>query len=862
VEDGTQVMCGRLSKRASLEGGHTGLHVPRISMSELAQAQHKLERELDLNDDRPEAWTARGVCRRVFHRAAQKELWLKKADDDADDPSDHQDHRHSLQHTGEVRRKSHQHNVHLNANSILLSSAKDATGTVRPPDGNSHVKIQRATSFYICVSDDEEEEKTKVKLLGVQGKAAPNADAGGTGTDTGDGMAAEAASTSADTGGTRSCHVEANPLKELMTAKKPNVEAIRDLLERLGAEAERWINTPLDAMNSPVVPVPLFFAIGATTPALVGLVLEFTADVNKGYQGTKMYNGWIKPDSSPFECVTNRRSRFVGTMLGDRLEQILDLLTVAREKTVNLTSPKAKAELKTRISARLSRITTDEAAKAELTNLRKSVELKTENGTMTHTQGHPSVKYDILTGFGDMDLSTVKMAVCRKSGERRAVKTEVKVEESIIWDEINIIRKLSHPNIIQIFETFEDDSNIFVVLEVCTGGELFDRLAVEGGVPEHHAAFVMKQLASAVEYCHAKNICHRDIQPENFLLKDDAPLHESRVCLIDFNTAKEFGPNMPMKTKVCTLHYVAPEILTRKETPYSEKVDVWSLGIVFYVVLCGCPPFFGETEMTILKRIKRGAYKFNPPEIWANISEEAKDLVKEMLVVDPSARYSSAEVAQHPWWLSSKQNGTADNHLTGDQLNNMRNFHARNRVQKVVLKLRAQQLSDSAVAELRKVFRKLDETGTGEVAIADIRDKIRRIPTLNDNMEEIMRVLWSQEAGTGRVNFDRFLDAMVRRTSAIQKEACKAIFDVFDFDGAGKITRDELKVALGLDAEENDFKGHVETVFGMTAQDMKSRITQEVFTRDEYSFDEFFELLQEQISRAASAENTTPVATA
>lgn len=253
--------------------------------------------------------------------------------------------------------------------------------------------------------------------------------------------------------------------------------------------------------------------------------------------------------------------------------------------------------------------------------------------------------------------------------------------------------------------------------------------------------------------------------------------------------------------------------------------------------------------MTILKRIKRGAYKFNPPEVWESISAEAKDLVKGMLVVDAETRYSAQDVCNHPWIsgdFKSRKTGVP-NHLTSEQMVSLRAFHARNRVQKVVLKLRAQQLSDASVQELRQVFRKLDKQGTGEVPIADVRDKIRRIPALNEYIEEIMRVLWSQEAGNGRVNFDRFLQAMVLRHQAVQKEACRAIFEVFDFDGSGKITRDELKVAMGLGTETDTFKGSVEAVFGMSASDIKTKFSLESLTKEEYTFEEFFDFMAEQI---------------
>jgi len=182
--------------------------------------------------------------------------------------------------------------------------------------------------------------------------------------------------------------------------------------------------------------------------------------------------------------------------------------------------------------------------------------------------------------------------------------------------------------------------------------------------------------------------------------------------------------------------------------------------------------------------------------------------------------------------------------VTAEQLNNLRNFHARNRVQKVVLRLRAQQLSDGAVEELREVFRRLDTSGTGEVHISQCRDKIRKIPALNEHIEEIMRVLWGLAQGTGKVNFEQFIKAMVERHRVLQKEACRAVFDVFDFDGSGTISKEELKMALGFGDASTTFRAGIETVFGMKADEIEGRFK---LDNDEYSFDEFFDIMQKQV---------------
>jgi len=834
--------------------------------SEQMRAMEELARPLSLDDERPETWSARGLCKRAYLRSAQKDVWKKAKV--APEPEllaiprcpeglpAHLQER--LSSSGLGRRMSVREQVVMTLDGkVLFGTAPCASPTGSSESSSSrspaeHPRIQRATSLLLCVEGDEVEFGAKPEAIPEESSVC---EAGGTGADL-ELPVQERGTAPADTGGTPPLQT-GHPLRELLTAKKVNVEQLEQLLQNL-SDVGHWLNTPLDH-GPPVLPPPLFYAIGATLPAVVAVLLEHSADVNRRYEGQKVYHGWIKPECTPIEAVMNRRGRFVGTMLGDRLEEILELLKTAeaRGKEDNL-----KEDVKQRLGKKLQKKLVEPV---DGTLARKSIQLASAHGTVQHTQSHPSLYYDVVADLREGTLSTVNLAIHRTKFERRVIKAEMKFEEGVIWDEIAIMRKLYHPNVIELFETFEDESNIFVVLEVCAGGELFTRLATEGGVPESHAARLMQQLASAVRYIHHQHVCHRDIQPENFLLKDDRALNEATVKLIDFSTAKEFGPQSLLKTKICTLHYVAPEILTKRENPYTEKVDVWSLGVVFYVILSGCPPFFGENEVGVLKKIKRGVFKFNPPEVWSNISMEAKDLVQQMLVVDIGNRYSADDVTKHPWLSRDIKNRMAQseqNHLSVEQLNNLRNFHARNRVQKVLQRLRAQELSNAAVDDLRAVFQRLNRDGTGEVHISDVRDKIRRVPTLNENIEEVMHVLWSLEQGTGRVNFDHFLEALVSRQNTVQKEACRAIFDVFDFDGSGTISREELKLALGLGengAKNDSFKAGVEAVLGMSVDEIESRFTM-CLDDEEYSFDKFFGIMQQGCCSRRSSEVTLDAA--
>jgi len=584
-----------------------------------------------------------------------------------------------------------------------------------------------------------------------------------------------------------------NPLKELVTAKKIDVQAIKRIL----STDAKCLEEPL----APDLPRPLVFALGTANIGLVTLLLEAQADAHRCYEGKRPYMGWVRPGASPIEAVRSRMGRFVGTMLGERLETILQLLRGAtREEVPQASPPRGR---------------------------RKSVSLAAARGVVEHTQGHPSEKYDVVNELEEGTLGCLREAICRDTGKRFAIKAEMKMAEGLVWEEIALLRQVCHPNVIGLFETFEDETHIFLVLDLCTGGELFGRLAHYGGLPQLDAARIMHQQASAVWYIHSVRVAHRNIQAESFLLLDDTPLTDVRLKLVDFTAAKDFAT--PMFTKVCTLPYVAPEILKKKDLVYTEKVDVWSLGVVFFVMLCGFAPFQGESDVAILKRIKRGSFKFNPPEVWANISEKAKHLLQQMLVVDADHRYSAVEVMSHPW-MDWEGGGVADE-VPLEQLLHLRKFHACSRMQKCIQKIKLEQLPEEAVSEMRSIFQELDR-GEG-VHISLVRDKIVRAPCLRENIEEIMRLLWKLSQ-SGAVTFQAFLEAAAGRRQALQKEGCRAVFAFYDFDGTGTISRDVFRTLLRSADVSLD-------VLGVPA-DIENSLD---LNDEHYSFEQFFDLLHE-----------------
>lgn len=218
--------------------------------------------------------------------------------------------------------------------------------------------------------------------------------------------------------------------------------------------------------------------------------------------------------------------------------------------------------------------------------------------------------------------------------------------------ESSILAMADHPNCVRLIEIYDTKNRLYLIQELCQGGELFDAItkSKEGAFTEERAAGVVRQVASALEYLHQQGIAHRDLKPENILYYDKK---QTIIKLMDFGLARILDSNdATLLTRCGTLHYVAPEVLSKTQG-YNNKCDSWSLGVVTYVLLCGYLPFYQEDRSTTARLIRLGRYEYDPEE-WSVITDEAKDLIDNMLTKDVDKRYSAKQVLEHAW-ITSKE---------------------------------------------------------------------------------------------------------------------------------------------------------------------------------------------------------------
>ncbi|KAJ8360672.1 hypothetical protein SKAU_G00171970 [Synaphobranchus kaupii] len=253
--------------------------------------------------------------------------------------------------------------------------------------------------------------------------------------------------------------------------------------------------------------------------------------------------------------------------------------------------------------------------------------------------------FDFMEVLGSGAFSEVFMVKERKTGNHFALKCVKKkqLKENNLENEIAVLTRIKHDNVVGLEDFYESETHYYLVMQLVSGGELFDRILDRGVYSEKDASKVIRQVLQAVDYLHQNSIVHRDLKPENLLYYSQD--ENSKIMISDFGLSK-MDDHGAMSTACGTPGYVAPEVLAQK--PYGKAVDCWSIGVITYILLCGYPPFYEDTETQLFSKIMKAQYEFDSP-FWDDISESAKDFIRNMMQKNPNMRYTSEEALRHPW---------------------------------------------------------------------------------------------------------------------------------------------------------------------------------------------------------------------
>ena len=434
--------------------------------------------------------------------------------------------------------------------------------------------------------------------------------------------------------------------------------------------------------------------------------------------------------------------------------------------------------------------------------------------------------YDVIRQLGKGGYGKVYEVKNKKSGDIRACKHLSKLSLKNLEKferEINILINTDHPNIIKIFEVYESQRSLYIVMEECKGGEIFDRIIehIESKkmYSEKDAADMFGQVMSAIAYCHNNGICHRDLKPENLLYLNKGPEKNNPIKVIDFGLS-QFISDQKLTTKVGTAYYVSPEIL---KGDYTEKCDIWSAGVILYIFLSGDPPFNGPNDSIIYQKISELKYSF-PENKWKNISKEAKNLITHMICPE-SERYNAEQVLNDPWFKNA-----SDAPLTSIDFNDLKcfkNFAKGSLIKKMGLMFIASRLDENEINNLKNVFSSFDKGKDGQISFEELKKGLMDIKSSKITEDEVKDLFNDLDVDqNGRIDYTEFIAATIDASKYYKNERLLEAFESFDKDKNGQISKNELIETLNAEkCQEKEIEKFIKAV----DKDGNGKISKEEF---------------------------------
>ncbi|MCO5588008.1 hypothetical protein L7F22_041962 [Adiantum nelumboides] len=413
------------------------------------------------------------------------------------------------------------------------------------------------------------------------------------------------------------------------------------------------------------------------------------------------------------------------------------------------------------------------------------------NRPMEDVRAHYSMGRELGRGqFGVTHLCTHKgtgeLLAC-KSISKRKLTNKDDIED--VRREVQIMHHLTgQPNIVELKGAYEDKYSVHLVMELCAGGELFDRIISKGKYTEKAAASLFRTVVQVIQTCHSLGVMHRDLKPENFLFlskDEDSPLKTT-----DFGLSVFFKPGETFRDIVGSAYYVAPEVLRRN---YGPEADLWSAGVLLYILLSGVPPFWAESEQDIFKEILEGSVDLTS-DPWPSISSGAKDLVRKMLKKEVKERLTIQAVLNHPWLRVDGE--ASDRPLDIAVLSRMKQFRAMNKLKKLALKVIADRLSEEEITGLKQMFKSMDTDGSGTLTYEELKAGLAKQGAKLTEYEVRQLMEAADVDGNGSIDYAEFITATMHMNKVDKEEHLFSAFQYFDKDRSGFITRDELRDAL------------------------------------------------------------------
>ena len=456
--------------------------------------------------------------------------------------------------------------------------------------------------------------------------------------------------------------------------------------------------------------------------------------------------------------------------------------------------------------------------------------------------GDPDKYYKKIKDLGSGSYGSVYQAKNLIMDNIVAIKMIEKVQENMVDDleiknEVNILKSLSHPNIVKIYEFFDTVIYYYIVTEYCKRGELFSYIT--NVYNERQLAVLFYQVFSGLCYLHEKKILHRDLKLENLMVSEvekDLVTGEEYfwIKIIDFGTAKIFQKNKTEKTIIGSSYYIAPEVLKKK---YNEKCDTWSVGVILYMTLAGCAPFDGEDDHEIIKSIKIGKYNKND-ERFSKHSPEVKDLLNKLLERNIDKRLSAKEALNHPWFEKYGGRNLFSNFKPEDikpYIENLFNYKYNSKLQELVIAFLVHNLSNNdETLIILKMFRYFNKSGDCKLTKKELTQGLYSYKD-KDEVDEMVDVIFNRLDGdnNGFIEYEEFLRACLDKKNLMTREKLKYAFRFLDKDNTKTLNAQKiLQTFLTKPNKE------LEAVFNITLNEVDKDSDGII------DFDEFVELMQ------------------
>ena len=420
------------------------------------------------------------------------------------------------------------------------------------------------------------------------------------------------------------------------------------------------------------------------------------------------------------------------------------------------------------------------------------------NILISQVKSNPFEDYTVIKDLGTGSYAKVQLVKHNINNSIRAMKVipkKIKVKtgqtnESDVYNEVCLLMKMDHPNIVKIFEFYNGPKEYYLIMEYCGGGELFEKI-VNSTLLEIQCAYIMYQILSAINYCHKMKIIHRDLKPENILIKkDEDGFYRVKIC--DFGTSQAFKIGDIQHKVVGSAYYIAPEVIQKK---YNSKCDLWSCGVIMFVLLTKKPPFGGRNEMMIMQNVQIGEYK---SQLLDKYSPYAKDLVSKLLERDIKKRINAEMALNHPWFdvFKCKEilNDIQDKDMIKRFINNLKNYSSKSIIQETALAYLVHNYPDlEEVVNACKLFGKIDIKGNGKITLKELSDGLCKL-LKNKNMEEEAKKIFENLDidDNNYLEYEEFVRAAIDKSVFLTNDALRLTFKFFDKENKEKITFDSI----------------------------------------------------------------------